>query len=534
MLTEADLSTWERPDAARLPVAYWAHPEQWSRYEAGAYGSQFVLPNGEPSVPLVLVDGMTVWVDSEEGWLWAALPKEPERWASGSVPDWVLTMPTKSFTSRRLNKTVRRPALVRRRLAEGEAVAVLDQIMPPASSYELPAAWAQVLRLGGWMPGDIIVGHSYGPPRGERRVWWRVDDLADVQALARKLPMQWKRERWPLDRMPGDATFGPAARQLAGLLDQGIPPETVATHRALGRSLDLDELKLSVDPVIPDDATRVRLTSYNGCPYFSLTARSARDQLARRNASTPGRVREAAEVLVDTTPGLVPLHVDPERHFVVWSDGALDYPAEVYQPEKTHIGGAWPRELQRLLAARDLVVSCTRATNWPDLRATRVWEAWLDAASVESTVAEQSATAAHKSERTVTLTRHSVTSASGTVTDVWEVRTSLIAMRGINPRREHTMFTDEGEARAAFAAADDGLPPVMTVGELAEHLGAAADELRRALYRTRERTNGPGTIDMIGGAKSEPGWVGTYSVDPSGEGGHLYDPRTVQAWWAAS
>lgn len=534
-VTEADLAEWERVGPQDTWVGYWAHRECWSPHERRGQptGSYFMLPTGQVPAPRVLADGqLTVWVDTAEGWLWAALPKEPERWLSRRVPEWVRHTPSPWYYSGTKDRTIHDPALVRRRLTEGEAPALLEHIMPPVNAYEgLPAEWAQTLRLGGWYPRDVTVMHALGLPLGERRVWWKIEGLPDIQALAQKLPARWKHERWPLDRKTGDSPGeGPLARHLATLLAESIPPETVAAHRAQGRALDTETLRQSTNPVIPDNATRVRLVSAGGVPYFALNAESARRQLARQTT-------RAHEVYAESVPGLVPLHVDANGHFVVWSDGLVHTSAEVYQPDAPHIGGTWAPKYQRLLAARSLMFSCTRAENWGDLQQARVWETWLDAEGVDSTVVHKSVSAAHGAERTITLTRHVVALSGGKQTDLWEVAAELRAPIPGRPR-QHTLHTTEKEARAALDATDDGLPPVMTIAELAPYLGTTKDALRKALRRERLKRYEPYEIDSaVQTVSAEPGWrgqVGRYTEAEEPENpraAHLYDPRVVKAWW---
>lgn len=538
-LTERDLASWSRLGFRETWVTYWAHRDRWSYTERQGHpdDSNLVLPTGEVAAPLVLADGLLrVWVDTAEGWLWAALPKEPEQWLSGMAPDWVRD----TYSSVNSRGIVFEPVLVRRPLAEGEALAILDHIMPPAAAYEgLPAEQANVLRLGGWYPRDVTVQHAHGLPLGEPRVWWQIEDLPDAEALARKSPARWKYEKWPLDRTRDDTTVGPPARHLGVLLDHGISPTAVTAHREQGRPLDLDTLRCSAQPVIPDDATRVRLVRAGGRPRFALTAQSARDRLAKQNPHVPHTLID--EVHVEAVPGLVPLHVDANRHFVVWSDGAVDSPAEVYDPEKGHIGGTWPSEQQRLLATRDLIIACTRAANWPALQQARVWEAWLDAVRTDTAGVEKRTTLAHGAERTLTLTQHTVVLPGDAVAQLWETQT-LIARspRRTDPVCAHTMHTSEQEARAALDAADDGLPPVMTIAELAPYLGTTVAALRKALRRERLRQYDPASIATeIPTAAAEPGWVGTVGAyadaDKPGnpKAAHLYDPRTVRAWWQA-
>ncbi|MFB6906891.1 hypothetical protein ACFCWB_21745 [Streptomyces bacillaris] len=503
-------------------------------------GSTFVLPMGQVPAPQVLADGrLTVWVDTAESWLWASLPKEPEKWAAGTVPQWVAQAPTdaEGRYSFRLGRTVQKPVLVRRRLEPGEARALLDHIMPPVSDYEgMPAEWAQTLRLGGWYPRDVTVLNATLLPRGERRVWWGIEGLPDIEALALQLPVRWKHQGWPLDRKrtdpPGESA--PLARHLAVLLAAGISPQTVTAHRAQGRALDVESLRQSMDPVIPDDATRIRLVRDGGRPYYALNAESARRQLGGGGYSSPVR-----EVLAESVPGLVPLHVDPNHHLVVWSDGAVHSPAEVYQPDAPHIGGQWDPRFQRLLATRDLVAACTRAANRAALEEARVWEAWLDAESVESTVVTTSRSHAHGAERTVTTTRHVITLPGAERTEVWEVAAELRAHIGDTPR-EYTLHTTEPEALEAFRAADDHLPPVMTIAELALYLDTTKEALRKALRRARLRRYEESDLDLTGitTASAEPGWMGSVggryaeAEQPDNpRAAHVYDPRIVKPWW---
>ncbi|MFJ5122370.1 hypothetical protein [Kitasatospora sp. NPDC088548] len=535
-VTAEDLSSWDRPDSSW--VTYWAHEGRWSQYETQGLpnDSRLMLPTGAVPVPGLLADGLLrVWVDTAEGWLWAALPKDAARWASGEVPSWVRWTGSDSRYPHKAEATIHEPVMVRRRLADGEAVVLLDQVMPPVGDYQLPPEWAQVLRLGGWYPRDLTAEFSFGPPVGERRVWWRIEDLEDAQALARSLPAWWKHQGWPLDRTRPYRDHGPLARHLALLVDEGIPAPVAAAHREVGKSLDLDTIRASVNPAIPNDATRVRLTRSGDRPYFALNAQSARTQLAKQNPDAAYTL--VHEVHADRVPGLVPLHVDPAWHLVVWSDGAVHAPAEVYQPDAPHIGGEWAPEYQRLAATAELVKQCTRASNWAELQQERPWESWLDADGVAIDTPTTVSARAHGAERTVTLTRYAISLADAQPAELWKVEVRTVAPNQVDPAVTFALYTSRAEAEAAFAVADDGLPPVMTVPELAKHLGVKGDTLRQALHRERRKRHGAWTIGQVMSAQAEPGWVGT--AGPPTEAArpdnpslnHLHDPRVVLTWW---
>ncbi|WP_103528938.1 hypothetical protein [Streptomyces sp. SM12] len=225
-------------------------------------------------------------------------------------------------------------------------------------------------------------------------------------------------------------------------------------------------------------------------------------------------------------------------HLVVWSDGAVHTRAEVYQPDAPHIGGQWAPQVQRLHVTRELLLACTRAENWPALQAARVWEAWLDAEAIDSAVVHTSTSLAYGAERTITLTRHTITIPGGKQSEVWETAVALNGVVGDQPR-EHTLHTVEPAARAALGLADDGLPPVMTIAEMAPHLGTTTEALRKALRRERRKQYEPDDVARHAvTARAEPGWrgrVGGRYTDPetpdSPRAPHLYDPRVVRKWW---
>ncbi|MFE0457753.1 hypothetical protein ACFW1A_00650 [Kitasatospora sp. NPDC058965] len=416
-----------------------------------------------------------------------------------------------------------------------KAAALLDLVMPPVGDYDLPPEWAQELWLGGWYPRDVTAEYSFGPPVGEPRVWWRLEDLDDARALARHLPACWKHRGWPLDRTSQHLDYGPPARHLALLADEQIPARVAAAHRELGKALDLDTVRASASPVIPDDATRVRLTRANGRPYYALNAQSARAQLATQNPHAAHTLIH--EVQSDRVPGLTPLHVDPARHLVVWSDGVVVTPAEVYQPDASHIGGEWAREYQRLSETAELVMQCTRASNGTQLQQERPWENWLDAVALAVDTPSKASDRAHGAERTVTLTRYVITLPDGHDAQLWKVEVRTVAPNQVDPTVHFTLHTSRDDAQTAFAVADDGLPPVMTLAELAEYLGVRKDALRQALYRERRKSHGGWTINQVMSAQAEPGWVGTAgplrgpNQPDTSTLAHLHDPRPTAIWW---
>ncbi|MEU5163924.1 hypothetical protein AB0G74_30510 [Streptomyces sp. NPDC020875] len=548
-LTLADLERWERPDSGSRPgpglASYWAYLPHRPAVVQQQYEGRFALPSARVNTPKRMRGPLTVWVDTVEGWLWTVLPKDPEAWYG--VPRWVQFEMTPRAQSQGPEDTAEarwHPVLVRRPLAEGEGAALLDHGMPPAEAYgDIPADWAQALRLGGWYPHDITVEHAIGLPLGERRLWWRIEDEQDVAALAVRPPQWWRHEGWVLDREPRDTAGGPLARHLSVLREAGIAPQAVTVHRRLGLPVDLATLRAAADPVVPDDATRVRLTGDGGRPYYALTAETARGVLARQD---PGReFTLVREVYAESVPGLRPLHVDPARHLVVWSDGLVAVPAEVYQ-HQGHIGGSWPDGMRRLEAAARLVQSCTEAANWSDLEQERPWENWLDATGVASATVDSRTAHAHGASRTVTLTRHTVTRPDGTGVHLWEVAVVTAAPQHPHPDGpgRRTFHTSQDAAREVFAAEDDGLPPVMTVTELAQYLGTARDALRQALRRSRRTRHGQAVIDIpvLSTAQAEPGWTGRTGThaeaeadsaagEPNTRKAHLYDPRAVRRWW---
>ncbi|MEW1699398.1 MULTISPECIES: hypothetical protein [unclassified Streptomyces] len=190
-----------------------------------------------------------------------------------------------------------------------------------------------------------------------------------------------------------------------------------------------------------------------------------------------------------------------------------------------------PPEFRRLEAIAHLLPTIALATNSRDLDS-RMWMACLDADRSESEVVEERTTQETIARgtviyRTVTLTRHTVHRDGTEVQSLWQLDQALLlktprheAPQVIEDGPDHSFYAGEAEARVALDAALGGLPPVMTVREVAEFLGTTEDALGQALHRNRARFSTREDFP----APLDPGYVAATGRT------RWYAPRAGRAW----
>ncbi|MFF2548364.1 hypothetical protein ACFVUY_38205 [Kitasatospora sp. NPDC058063] len=546
-LTVGELEGWERPSYSEIR-GYWA------RYDDTSH--TLALPGGrvraEAAVPS---RDLPVWVDAAEGWLWVQVPRLPAAWCPPDQlwPEWkrpaekeIVPLWVRGVYAdwRHADSPSRHhPFLIRRRLDDGEAAAFLDELLPPVEQYGVAPELAVVLRSGGWHPHDLAF-----------RLYWTLETVEDAGALAARPPQWWEAHGWPLaahiDYAHGkqpEVPF-PPARDLAALLAAGTPGRLVTEYRERGRrggSYDLHHLLSVRAPVIPDDTTRVEFTG--SVSWFATEAEVARDF-----ASTyPERWLDP--VVVTTTP-VEPLHISPRHHLAVWSDGARRK-AEVLD-STGRIGGAWPPANRQLAALEEhgVLARILGATDWHRLATELPWQDWADTERVTSDPADSREStrplaAGIMSTRTLTLTGHRMHRGTALLGELWELTEQIVvtnsspAAQPLRARAESTktaFYTDRTEAQAALEAADDGMPPVMTVSELAEQAGVSRRTFAQALRRERaKRMNLPEDWPIHPGG--DPGALYSFgSLDSADDGNgearagwpHVwYNPREALPWW---
>lgn len=480
-----------------------------------------------------------VWVDPEDGWLWVAVPTNATDWYTHEqtsklldhevVPQWV----QQAASNRRGPVTPIGKAnilLVRRRLAPGQAAALMEELLPPLEQYPLPAPLARVLRASGWTPQDLTT------------LWWTIQAEDDAAALAAHPPIWWKVRGWPLDTsyVPEPGRENPlAAGVLADLVAAGVKGGTFCECMRLDIT-DPERIKEVRVPEIPEDATRVLLTDPDGATTIALDAATARQTL-----------KESPRYLLGTVTvhtGDLPLaSVEPHRNWrsvTVWEDGLavkglLLAPAhtsthELQKPwelrnyvtaEEEAIHQArreWEAALpRRYEATENLLRTVANAVNFVAL-GRELWSGWADATSVDSELADsRQMTRALAADtilhRELSLTQHTVHAAGDH--HVWVIVEAL-RFEGAPTAygSKHWVYGHEAQARDRLEELTDGLPPMVTVEEAAALLNTTRDALaqaiarakrNRAAYTARPRLPIPLTVDRTD-------W---------------YDPRDLTAWW---
>jgi hypothetical protein len=471
--------------------------------------------------------GVLIWVDPEEGWLWANVPHTGWPWKTFEeirsypqpsdtevIPRWV----REATLNVRPNSAPSAGSLVvLRRLTASEAADLLADVMPPSANTPPPQPRADILRSGGWSPEQV------------KRLWWTIETDDDAHALAAHLPRWWDKHGWPLTvHQPAGAEGAVPplpARILTELLDAQVRGDVFAAcvRRGIGGIQQIKELR---PPVIPDDATRIAFpadTSRDDGTY-TVDPDRARADLDRYPAHW------LDQITCDT--GVSPLHIasgwdgDP-GHFSVWSDGLLlagrvDPPAAVPvgEPMRT-----WHRGFRAFETTQHLLYTIIRSTNRAEVTP-EVWMPWQDAEGAdEETETSRTSTRALAADttatRTLTLTRHTVHCPDGTDRHLWQV-TDFIAVTARQlpdtERRAHSVHTSEDDALRALDALDVH-PPLATVAESAELLGTTRDALAQALSRENR---------AAARRSGEP--YSPRSVTSAGRT-TWYDPRRLQAWW---
>ncbi len=485
--------------------------------------------------------GSVAWVDQTEGWLWATVPTDASAWytfeqmrsfnrpaETAVIPQWVQD----AVPNWRHNSTARTGLFVRRRIDQDEAAALLDQMMPPPADYPVPEELARPLRAAGWTPGEV------------RAVWWSIETEADALALAAHSPAWWERRlHWPL--WPANITTYRVtpipARYITSMLAAGVPGGLLVAcaHRGI---TDPDRIMAVRPPRIPDDATRIVITTNNGGGPADhsayVDAASARRALDQNPALWLGQVTTASgPVLLHTG---TQLSMDP-ANVSVWSDGTL-LSSYVRPPVEVPQYGERTWELQperrQFEAAQHLLRETLYAVNRTELTP-ELWMPWQgatavdDGEEVERRTQVRALAADTTAQRDLTLTRYTIHTADGSTRTAWKVEEVLTAV-GVRGYTEdfgqHWLYGDEADARTQLAVLDDGLSPVMTVEELAAMLDTTRDAVAQAISRSRRQDQAE--VE----AKIPPALRPHRPRRPRalrGPRANWYDPRAFAAWWRA-
>ncbi|GHE26035.1 hypothetical protein GCM10018781_78030 [Kitasatospora indigofera] len=239
-------------------------------------------------------------------------------------------------------------------------------------------------------------------------------------------------------------------------------------------------------PVIPSDATRIRLGSLVVC----LDAATAEAEFERRPF-----LREK-EVEVDCGPTVLHVGGNLAMGWSAWSDGRI------------LLGHVLPRteRPRRLTAVEEsgLVHHFTSALFGQDELDPRLWMRWLDATGfseevVRSVCDERRYVADHHASRVIELRSFRLHFSDRPDELVWLLRERVVTALGepfrgvdgpdptdaaaVSRDRRLWLYADEAAALAQFAARDDGRPAIVTLQEAVPLLGTTDDALREALSR---------------------------------------------------
>ncbi|MFF3958461.1 hypothetical protein ACFYY1_35390 [Streptomyces sp. NPDC001890] len=276
--------------------------------------------------------------------------------------------------------------------------------------------------------------------------------------------------------------------------------------------------------VIDDRATRITIQRPPLAPLLYTDPATAQADL--------DRYEDLRGQDVEVVAGPTLLHLWSFSGASVWSDGLLSS-GEVRTPMSVPAGEPdrqWRKGFCRFEAAESPLDMIRRARNGRDI-GPDVWMPWLDAvaAAEETTHTERTerATAPDATaRRTLTLIRHRVSCADGVARDLWQILELVEASSIRTPSgweevtRQSIVYPDESAARAALTGLADGLPPMVTVAELAPILGGSTDAVRQAVSRaTRNRFEHRGRPLL------------PRPTVFRGSRAHWYDPRAVKRWW---
>jgi hypothetical protein len=239
-------------------------------------------------------------------------------------------------------------------------------------------------------------------------------------------------------------------------------------------------------PVIPSDATRIRL----GSGIICVDAAGAQAVLERLPS-----LREKG-VEAECGPALLHVGGNLMVGWSAWSDGRILAGRMLPVSE-------WPTRL----AAVDerLIYFFMEASFRQEELDPRLWMRWLDATNCSQEVVRSASNERVieadfcYASRIIELRCYRLRFVDRPDERVWLLRESVATAayapfrsvdgptptdRGAVQRdRRLWMYTDEAEALARFAARDDGRPPIVTVQEGAPLLGTTEDALREALSR---------------------------------------------------
>lgn len=368
-----------------------------------------------------------------------------------------------------------------RSLSKQETASLLDQFdLDPAGKFrrdlDLPTwfdpAFLPHLTAHGWTTQDL------------EDLAWSVTTVEDAAALAAHSPQWWDEHGWlPFGfDVHGDAH--PPAALLPDLVATGVRPEVAIA--ALGADMrDAAEIAALRPPLIPAEATRVvvidhddragALTRWGTAFTDAPSAQAALDEHPQWWLMT---------VDVATDPGLHCFHAD--RRWTAWSDGLLTGP--LYEGDDERVAAR-----STLTNVEDLMAEVMRSEGRDELDGSSLWVQWADATGSEATVeAERTATRQVKVAPDVTvavvdsLVRHTIFK-PGVRVEAWQIRTDYetrYSIPFVGKNRGATRFFDSADAAAAaWAASARTLPAVMTIAEIAEHVGSSKDAFARAFRR---------------------------------------------------
>ncbi len=533
-ITVDQLHGWEIPTLEET-TAYWAF--------RGNPGTLPVLSLPHHDVHGVLPqDGLKIYVDPGEGWLWAKVPTRHSRWLTFEqartfplpaedevIPAWVGAA-ARNYPSllQGDDRDPQPPLLVRRRISGGEAEALLDEIMPRAAEYPLDEPLAAIVRLGGWAPEDF------------RLLWWTVTTRADAVALAAHLPYWWDVREWGRFFLAPDSPPPLPARILGDLAARGVRPDVADCCIWYGIT-DVDRIAALRPPTIPDDATRIAYPGMRS-PVIDVDPVAAREDLER----DPERWLRP----IDVTTGVRPLHIETApvhfgRHFAVWSDGQLT-DGVVNPPGSLPDGETardWRLRYRAFGATHHLLLSILSAQNRADLDS-EVWMPWHGATRADTEVVATASTdrpigTDRTARRLLTLSRHTIHHDDERRHHLWQLDETVTITTTPRNRPEHTtvhsawhtLHTTAAAAEQAYTDADNGLPPLETVEEIAARANLTRDAVAQAISRGRkarlERTTGhPRSLDRT---RPDPGPPEHETVGRA----NWYEPRAFLAWLAS-
>ncbi|WP_205328629.1 hypothetical protein [Glycomyces sp. YM15] len=369
-----------------------------------------------------------------------------------------------------------------RSLSKRETANLLDQLDLDAAGklrmdLDLPssfdAAFLPYFIQHGWTPQDL------------EDVAWSVTSDEDAAALAAH-PRQWWRERgWLPFGFDVHGDVHPPARHLPDLIVAGVRPEVAIAAFGAGME-DLAAIAALRPPVIPGEATRVVISDHDG-RMGTLTRWST--------AFTDAQSAQAAldehpqwwlmTIAAATDPGLHVFHAD--RRWTAWSDGLLTGP--LYGADEESVAAR-----STLVNVEGLMAEVLRSEGRDDLDGSALWVQWADATGSETTVeAERTATRQVQVAPDVTvavvdsLVRHTIVKPGRSRIEAWQIRTDYetrYTIPFVGRQRGATRFFDSADAAtAAWAAGERSLPAVMTINEIAEHVGSSKDAFARAFRR---------------------------------------------------